>query len=132
MKQTPDLGPILTQTDVFETHNQELAAFFGFTPSVTITTGTGKAFTIPNPALLDDDQQERWDDLQFLLERADTDDQGEPLTPYRIDGELLKPSYNVRLATALFGEAGYKEFKAVGGSGAQVALTWARMVKESE
>ncbi|SHU12548.1 gp32 protein [Mycobacteroides abscessus subsp. abscessus] len=114
----------------FNDHAAAIADYFGFAPAVDFITDDGKAFTIPNPGLLDDDQQERWEDLQVLLEGCDTDADGELLKPYRINGELLKPSYNVRLATAVFGDAGYAAFKAGGGSGNHVALEWARMNKE--
>ncbi|MGJ6126195.1 hypothetical protein QN239_26820 [Mycolicibacterium sp. Y3] len=108
----------------------ELAQFFGFTASVAITTVDGTVFHIPNTALLDDDQQERWEALQFDLERCDRDDDGELISPYRIDGEPLTPSYNVRLGQVVFGEDGYEKFKAAGGSGNRIALEWARMNKE--
>lgn len=132
----------------------QAAEFFGFAASAYIQVEGGKVFEIPNPGLMDDDQQERWEELQFELEKCDrepdiiipehtTEDgttipaqtiQGELITPYRktVNGEtkLLKPPYNARLAIALFGEEGYAEFKAGGGSGNQVAIEWARMNKE--
>src|SRR5262249_25412319 len=115
----------------------------------------GKVFEIPNPGLMDDDQQERWEDLQYevekcqrepdveLPERTITDRdgnattlpattvQGDFLTPYRwSDGTLMKPPYNVKLAIALFGEDGYREYKAQGGIANQIGLEWARMTRE--
>lgn len=116
----------------FDEARESIAEYFGFSPAVEFGTDGGKVFTIPNPGLLDDDQQERFEELQFLLESCDKGDDGDPISPYRIDGELMKPSYNVRLAMAVFGEAGYAEFKAGGGSGNRVALEWARMNKEYE
>lgn len=134
---------------------EQAADYFGFTASTFIQLDSGKVFEIPNPGLMDDDQQERWEDLQFTLERCDRepdveipertirDDKGGVIatypaetqpgdfkTPYRIDGELLKPPYNVRLAKALFGEEGYAEYKAGGGIANQIAMEWARMNKE--
>jgi hypothetical protein len=103
---------------------------------------------------MDDDQQERFEDLQFLLEGCDrepdteiaervvTDSDGNVTTlpaqtlpgdyktPYRINGELLKPPYAVRLAKALFGEEGYAEYKAGGGIANQISIEWARMNRE--
>lgn len=128
---------------------EQAAEYFGFASSVYIQ-GKTRIWEIPSPALMDDDQQERWDELQFTLEQCDREDdivipervredgsvaperviEGDYKKPYRIKGELLKPTYNARLAIAIFGEEGYKEFKADGGSGSLVSLEWARMNKE--
>lgn len=133
---------------------EQAADYFGFTASKFIQVEGGKVFEIPNPGLLDDDQQERWEELQFLLEGCDREDdvelpertikdedgnsttipaqkiQGELKTPYRIDGGLLKPPYSVRLAKCLFGEEGYAEYKAGGGIANQISMEWARMNRE--
>lgn len=129
---------------------EQAAEYFGFAAGVSIKLDNGKVFEIPNPSLLDDDQQERYEELQFLLEQCDREDdivipartladgeevaertiKGDLKQPYRIDGNLLKPNYNARIGIVAFGEEGYKEFKASGGSGAQIALEWARMNKE--
>lgn len=129
---------------------EQAAEYFGFTASVFIQIEGGKVFEIPNPGLMDDDQQERWEEMQFDLEKCDRDPDveiagrtaddgtivpgatipGEIMVPYRIDGKLLKPPYNVRLAIALFGEEGYKEYKSGGGIANQIALEWARMNRE--
>lgn len=128
----------------------QAADYFGFTASTYIQVENGKVFEIPNPGLMDDDQQARWEDLQFLLEQCDREEDyvieqtvledgrvlpekripGEMLVPYRINGELLRPPYNVRLAIALFGEDGYAEYKANGGIANQIALEWAKMNRE--
>lgn len=130
---------------------EQAAEYFGFTASVYIKTKDGRVWEIPNPGLMDDDQQERWEELQFELEQCDREDdtvipeqrledgtlvmpartiRGEVITPHRINGQLLKPPYHVRLAIALFGEEGYREYKAGGGISNQIALEWARMNKE--
>ncbi len=109
---------------------EQAADYWGFTPSVPIEVEGGKVFEIPNPALMDDDQQERWEELQYQLESCDRAPDGEYLTPYRVDGELLKPPYNVRLAQALWGEDGYAEYKAGGGISSQIGLEWTRMSEE--
>lgn len=131
---------------------QQAAEYFGFTASASIRVSTGEVFEIPNPGLMDDDQQERWEALQFDLESCDRDEsielpeqkledgtvipprtiKGDILTPYRKNGELLKPPYNVRLAIALFGEEGYRKYKAGGGIANQIAMEWARMNREFE
>ncbi|MBF4194673.1 hypothetical protein [Mycolicibacterium phlei] len=129
---------------------EQAAEYFGFTASVCIELDNGKVFEIPNPGLMDDDQLARWEALQFELEKCDREPdvvipahtledgtviperviKGDILLPHRINGELLTPPYNVRLAIALFGEEGYKEYKAGGGIANQIALEWARMNKE--
>lgn len=133
---------------------EQAAEYFGFTASAFIQIDSGKVFEIPNPGLMDDDQIERYEDLQFLLESCDRDAdevipagsfkdddgnahsyperviKGDFKKPFRIDGALLRPPYAVRLATVLFGDEGYAEYKAGGGIAAQVALEWARMNQE--
>ena len=122
----------MTTTPVSMAESKERAAdYLGFTASTRVTAGN-RSFDIPNPGLLDDDQQDRWEDLQFELEQYDRDDSGDLITPYRKDGRLITPSYNARLGVVLFGEDGYAEFKAGGGSGSQIALEWARMNAEFE
>lgn len=127
---------------------EQAAEYLGFVASSYITAG-GETFEIPNPGMLDDDQQERYDELQAELETYDHREvtarnpitnevivdpkTGEPvvdrvlINPHQIDGKLVKPPYNVRLAIALFGEDGYKKFKAGGGRSSQIAVEWARM-----
>lgn len=133
---------------------EQAAEYFGFTASTYIQVESGKVFEIPNPGLMDDDQVERYEELQFTLEQCDRDDDvvipagtftdadgnvhafpertetGDVKTPYRINGELLKPPYNVRLAKVIFGEEGYVEYKAGGGIANQIGLEWTRMNKE--
>lgn len=114
-----------------------------------------EVFRIPHPANLDDEQQERYDELQFRIEQCDKEPElqvpkrtvteadgstvvteahtipGERiLIPYRIGGELLKPGYNVQLAIALWGEEGYQKYKDGGGRSVQIGLEWRRMTDE--
>lgn len=94
-------------------------------------------FEIPNPSMLDDDQQQRYDQMQLDIEGLDrapdlTDEngkvirQGEVLEPYRKNGKLVD-SHGVMLAKAIFGDAGYKKFKAAGGRSSDVTLVWWQM-----
>lgn len=128
----------------------QAAEYFGFTASTYIRVDNGKVFEIPNPGLLDDDQQERWEQLQFDLESCDREPEiqipeqkledgsvlpartltGDLIMPYRKEGQLLKPPYSVRLAISLFGEEGYKDYKSGGGIANQISVEWARMNKE--
>ena len=116
----------MIETQSIDDLEEQLADYFGFIPAVYITADEGAPFKIPNPALLDDDQQERWDELRFELEKCDRDDDGSPAHPYCMNGQPLKPSYHVRLGQALLGDR-YAEYRAAGGSGNQIGLIWSRM-----
>lgn len=129
---------------------EQAAEYFGFTASAFIQTSDGKVWEIPNPGLMDDDQQERWEELQFDLQSYDREDdivipeqvldggtviperriKGDLVTPYQKNGQRMSPPYNVRLAKVLFGEEGYAAYKAGGGIANQIALEWARMNRE--
>ncbi|QDK01120.1 tail assembly chaperone [Mycobacterium phage Purky] len=58
-----------------ESAKAQAADFFGFIASeyitVTLPDGTVEKFEVPNPALLDDDQQERWNALQLRIQQCD-------------------------------------------------------------
>lgn len=131
---------------------EQAAEYHGFAASVEIEIGD-EIFEIPNPSLMDDDQQERFNDLNAEIERiCDREDdieipehtteegsvfpartlRGELKQPYTVDGEPLRPAYNTRLAVVLFGEEGYKRFKAGGGRSNQIALIWGQMNREFE
>lgn len=138
----------------------QAAEYLGFTASTTIVLESGEVFEIPNPGLMDDDQQERFEELQAELDTFDHDEVEVPVVeytvetrpdgttysepkvvghrkervlitnPHRKDGKPVKPPYNVRLAIALWGEDGYERYKAGGGISNQIALEWTRMNRE--
>jgi hypothetical protein len=131
---------------------EQAAEYHGFAASVDIQIGD-EVFEIPNPSLLDDDQQERFNDLNAEIERTcDREDdieipehttedgtvfpartlKGDIKRPYTIDGEPIKPAYNTRVAMALFGDERYARFKAGGGRSNQIALIWGQMNREFE
>jgi len=131
---------------------EQAAEYFGFAASVDIEIN-GEIFEIPNQSLLDDDQQERINDLTSEIERiCDREDdieipehtmddgtvipartlRGEVKRPYTVNGEPLKPAYNTRVAIALFGQERYERFKAGGGRSNQIGLIWGRMNREFE
>jgi hypothetical protein len=109
---------------------ERAADYFGFAASTLIQLSTGNVTEIPNPNILDDDQIERYEELQFQLEKCDRRPDGELKSPHQIDGKLLKPPYAIRLAIALFGEDGYAEYKAGGGNVSQIAMEWTKMDRE--
>lgn len=143
-----------------EQAREQAAEYLGFTASTEIVLESGEVFEIPNPGLLDDDQQERFEALQAELDTFDHDEVEVPVVeytvetrsdgstysepkivghrtertlltnPHRKDGVPVKPPYNVRLAIALWGEDGYKRYKAGGGRANQIALEWTRMNRE--
>lgn len=131
---------------------EQAAEYHGFAASVDILIGD-EVFEIPNPSLLDDDQQERFNDLNAEVEQiCDREDdleiperttgdgtvipgrtlRGDVKQPYTVKGDPLKPAYNARLAVVLFGEAGYAKFVAGGGRSNQIALAWGQMNREFE
>lgn len=114
----------------------QAADYIGLVASVSVKADNGEVFEIPNPWLLDDDQQQRFDQLQFDLEcldkAPDYQDEhgnvfpGRVLEPHRKNGILVE-HYNVRLAKAIFGDDVYQRFKAAGGRANDVALVWRKM-----
>lgn len=139
---------------------EQAAEYLGFTASVEIVLDNGEVFEIPNPGLLDDDQQERFEQLQAELDSFDHDEVEVPVVeysvetrpdgstysepkvvgsrtervlmtnPHRKNGKPVTPPYNVRLAIALWGKDGYERYKAGGGRSNQIALEWTRMNRE--
>ncbi|ORV92802.1 hypothetical protein AWC11_07310 [Mycobacterium interjectum] len=126
--------------DSFEAAREQAAEYLGFAASERITTRDG-VFEIPNPSLLDDDQQEQVDALDIEMDGWDRypdalNDDGSVKTrgalklPYRTkDGQPAL--YNVRLAKAIFGER-FDAFKAAGGQSSDVQLIWSKMRRELE
>jgi hypothetical protein len=122
---------------------EQAAEYLGMLASVKIKVEDAKGaevFEVPNPTLLDDEQQKRYDALQFSLEALerypdvkDADGnvirRGEPLEPHRDKEGKLVEHYNIRLAKAIFGDVGYKRFVAGGGRGNDVAAVWYQMQK---
>lgn len=134
---------------------EQAAEYLGFTASklVAVPNG-GPPVEIPNPGLLSDDQQERYNELQLLLETCDREPdevvpahtitsaggtetiipeqtvKGARMTPLRIKGKLL--NYNTRLAQAILGEAEYARFKAGGGEAIDIGLQWRVMEEEAK
>jgi hypothetical protein len=122
----------------FEDAREQSAEYLGFLVSERIITSKGEVFEIPNQSLLDDEQQQRYDELELELESWDRhpdvldDDgkikvRGELKVPYRKDGKLVE-HYNIQLAKVIFGDR-YEAFKAAGGRAADVWVTWIKMNK---
>lgn len=116
----------------------------GFLASIEIVAG-GDVYEVPQRGLLDDDQAERLNELELETESWDrhpdvtlsdgTVIPGQLKRPYRKGGKLVKPSYPVRVAVALWGEDRYHKYKAAGGQATDVTAALARLdqrVKERE
>lgn len=128
----------MPEFDSFEAAREQAAEYLGYVASEKIRTPRGDVFEIPNPSLLDDDQQQRYDQLQLDVESWDRHDdvlnddgsvktRGAIKEPARKDGELVE-NYNIQLAKAIFGDR-YEAFKAAGGRANDVSFFWAKMNK---
>lgn len=125
---------------------EQAAEQLGFMAGVFIDLGDGEPFEIPNPSLLDPDQQDRYDQLLMDLEGLDrhpdpVEKDGSPklgadgvplkgsiMLPHRKDGVRVE-NYETRLAKALFGDDDYKRFIAAGGRPSQIGVHWSEMRK---
>jgi hypothetical protein len=116
---------------------EQASEYLGLVTSVIIKAdNSNELFEIPNPNMLDDEQQQRYDQMQLDMEDLDrhpswTDHQGNVrkgnlLEPHRKGGKLVD-NYNVRLAKVIFGDEGYQRFRAAGGRSADVGLVWGQM-----
>lgn len=143
------LPPVSTEAE--ESAREQLAEYFGFVRSVTISAG-GEDFVIPNNSLLTEEQQERYDEVQAELRTLDHDTivvrnaitnevvvdpkTGEPLTerillePHTKDGALVKPTYWSRVLRAILGNDDYARFIEKGGRSSQFRLVWSKMQRE--
>jgi hypothetical protein len=126
------------------------AEFLGFMSGIPIDIGGGETWVLPNPSLLDDDQEDRYNEALNEIRKEDEqldrepdpltadgqpklDDDGQPIkgaviTPAQIGGELV-PNRNVRIAEALMGPDVYTKFKAAGGRASQITIHWQQMGK---
>lgn len=126
-----------------DAHDQaaELDSFIG---DDIYTAPNGEKFPVPLHSELDDDQQERLDAVQFVINSCDrhpdrvmpgyteevVDDEGKVTsrlvhpertapggykTPYEKDGQLITPPANVQMTKALLGDEEYARFKAAKG-----------------
>lgn len=106
---------------------------------------TGEVFEIPHKDLFDNDQQERWEDLQDAINHeyqrepdVRTPDgktliaKGALIVPHRDkDGKRLPP-WGERLAIVLWGEEGMKRAKAGGILFSEIDVVWAKQQLEME
>lgn len=97
----------------------------------------GEVFEIPHRDLFDNDQQERWEDLQAELltydrhpdlknKDGDVVVRGQLIVPHHKGGERVKPSWPERLAIVLWGKEGAKRAKAGGINLNEIEVIWAK------
>lgn len=121
----------------FEAAREQAADYLGFAASERIEVD-GNVFEIPNPSLLDDEQQasldaldiemdEEWDRHPDVTNDDGSTQRGLLKVPHRKGGQPV--NYNVRLAQAIFGDR-YEAFKAAGGRSSDVQLIWSKMNRE--
>jgi hypothetical protein len=98
----------------------------------------------PNLRMLDDDQQQAYEELMFEVESYDRDPdiyipeqtltsgvvlpeatrRGDLLLPYRKDGKLVKPPHSVRVVQVCLGDDAYKRLKAAGKNASDIWKIW--------
>jgi hypothetical protein len=116
-----------------------VAKQLGFDAAAVIRVGD-EDFEIPSPAVLDDDQQQAYNELKLETESWDREDdvtlgdgrviRGEVLIPHRKNKKLITPPYAVKLAIALWGKEKYERYKAGGGISSQILIEWQRMDRQ--
>lgn len=119
---------------------EQAAEFLGFMSGIPIDIGNGETWVVPNPSLLDDDQEDRYNEALNEIRKEDEQLDRHPLIdgedgpkgaiiePAQIDGVLV-PNRNVRIAKALMGDDTYAKFKAAGGKASQITIHWQQMGK---
>ncbi len=100
----------------------------------------GEIFEIPHRDLLDNDQQERWEDLQHEIRQYDREPdiygppdadgnkqviaRGALIFPHLKNNERVRPSWPERLAIVLWGEDGAARAKAGGVNFNEIEIVW--------
>ncbi|QIG58391.1 tail assembly chaperone [Mycobacterium phage Cornie] len=111
----------------------------------------GEVFEIPHKDLFDNEQQERWDDLQAQIRKYQREPdvlapngaliaKGNLVYPHHWgedcewgkEGERVKPSWGERLAIVLWGEEGATRAKAAGINFNEIEVVWAKQKFEME
>jgi hypothetical protein len=114
---------------------EQAAEYLGFVASERIKVGD-KVFEIPNPSMLDDEQQNRLDALELEAESWDRHDdvlnedgtvkfRGTVKEPFRKDGVLVE-NYKIQQARAILGDD-FEAFIAAGGRSSDINLIWVKM-----
>jgi len=126
-----------TKFDSIAAARDQMAEYIGLTPFFDL----GGGFVVPNPSLLDPDQEDRHSEMQIFIEETldrhpDTTDadgnvikRGEVKLPWRVEGKRVD-GYDRMLAKVVFGDR-YQAFRDAGGRDSDVTLHWAAMNKQT-
>lgn len=120
----------------FEEARAQAAEYLGILASEKWIASSGAAFEIPNPSMLDDDQQTRIDQLNLdteswdrhpdkLNEDGSVHTRGALMVPHRKNGALVE-NYDVQQAKAILGGR-YQAFRDAGGRASDITLIWWKM-----
>lgn len=120
----------------FEEARAQAAEYLGILASEKWIAASGAVFEIPNPSMLDDDQQARVDQLNLDTETWDRHPdtlgpdgtvtaRGALMVPHRRNGMLVE-HYDVQQAKAVLGER-YQAFRDAGGRASDITLIWWKM-----
>jgi hypothetical protein len=131
------LNDLLMRPTRPEEAREQAAECLGFIRGRTFDLGDGQTWELPNPSLLDDEQQPRYNEYLFEIQNLDRypDDKdddgnvirrGDIMDPPQKDGELLEPN-DIRLAKALMGDDIYAKFIKAGGRSSQLRVHWSEM-----
>lgn len=117
---------------------------YGFLRSEFRRTKDGDEFEIPHRDLLDNEQQDRWDDLQDEMRSYEREPdvlapdgktviaKGPLIYPHYKDGQRVRPSWPERLAIMLWDKAGAAKAKAGGINFNEIELIWSKQRLEME
>jgi hypothetical protein len=142
-----DLKKTATQRALEQAEAYE-SVFAGTPMDLEYPDGRKETVTIPPPpslGIMDDDCIEAYQELQFLIDtKCDREPdlhipeqklesgvilpeetkRGALLQPYRINGERLKPAYEIQLVQAVLGKELYTKLKAAGKGAGDVQRIW--------
>ena len=101
----------------------------------------GEIFEIPHRDLFDNDQQERWDELQAEIrtydrepdlrnDKGDVVVRGQLVIPHHNNGQLVKPPWPERLAVVLWGKDGAVRAKKGGILFNEIEVVWGKQAEE--
>lgn len=121
----------------FEEARAQAAEYLGILASEKWIASSGAVFEIPNPSMLDDDQQTRIDKLNLdaeswkrhpdkLNDDGSLHTRGALMVPHRTEDGQLVEHYDIQQAKAILGDR-YQAFKDAGGRASDITLIWWKM-----
>jgi hypothetical protein len=138
MPENDDANELLLRPTRPDEAREQARECLGFIRGRVFDLGDDRTWELPNPSLLDDEQQQRYSEYLHLYnhkvdQEPDVRDEhgnvlrrGGPKDPPQIDGEMIEPA-DIALAKALMGDEVYQTFVAAGGRSSQIRLHWTEM-----